>query len=123
MKTKAQGLEGAAELLKLLGNPSRLSIVRRLASSECTVATLETELGIRQPSLSQQLGELRKARIITDRRVAKNVHYALSGDRHDTITAILMALDGSPESEAPRAAPVSRDINIEHAARFGRITD
>lgn len=69
--------EALAGMLKLLGNANRLSIVCLLAQGERTVAEIETTLGIRQPSLSQQLGVLREGGLIRAERAAKTVTYAL----------------------------------------------
>lgn len=70
-----------ADLLKLLGNPQRLMIACLLAEGECAVSEIEARLGIRQPSLSQQLGALREAGVIQGRREAKAVIYHLADDR------------------------------------------
>jgi DNA-binding transcriptional ArsR family regulator len=66
------------ELLRALANPNRLMIVCTLVKGERSVAQLEGELGIRQPTLSQQLGALRAAGIVQTRRDAKHVVYRLA---------------------------------------------
>ena len=67
-----------AETFKMLGNANRLKIVVFLAQGERSVGELETALQIHQPTLSQQLGELREAGLIRGRRVAKAAFYALT---------------------------------------------
>jgi DNA-binding transcriptional ArsR family regulator len=69
--------EQLAGWLKLLANANRLQIVGLLAQGERTVAEIEAALGIRQPSLSQQLGVLREGGLIRAERQAKTVVYAL----------------------------------------------
>ncbi len=81
--------EKVAELLKLLGNPQRLMIACLLAEGELAVSEIESRLGIRQPSLSQQIGALREAGIIQGRREAKAVIYHLADGR---AAALLTAL-------------------------------
>ncbi|MBW4022186.1 MAG: winged helix-turn-helix transcriptional regulator [Proteobacteria bacterium] len=81
--------EKVAELLKLLGNPQRLMIACLLAEGELAVGEIESRLGIRQPSLSQQIGALREAGIIQGRREAKAVIYHLADGR---AAALLTAL-------------------------------
>ena len=71
----------ASDLLKSIANPHRLSIVCMLLEGERSVAELETELGIRQPTLSQQLGELRDAGILASRRAGKHVIYRVADNR------------------------------------------
>jgi DNA-binding transcriptional ArsR family regulator len=69
--------ESLAGWLKLLANANRLQIVGLLTGGERTVAEIEAALGIRQPSLSQQLGVLREGGLIRAERRAKTVVYAL----------------------------------------------
>lgn len=79
----------ASDLLKSIANPNRLSIVCLLLEGERSVAELESELGIRQPTLSQQLGELRDAGIVATRREAKHVFYRVADQRAARIIATL----------------------------------
>jgi DNA-binding transcriptional ArsR family regulator len=79
----------AADLLKSIANPNRLSIVCMLLEGERSVAELEAELGIRQPTLSQQLCELREAGIVTTRRKAKHVIYRVADARAGRVIATL----------------------------------
>jgi DNA-binding transcriptional ArsR family regulator len=72
--------EAVAEVLKLLGNPQRLLIACLLCEGEYAVSEIEAKLGIHQPSLSQQLGALREAKVIEGRREAKAVIYRLADE-------------------------------------------
>jgi DNA-binding transcriptional ArsR family regulator len=71
----------ASDLLKSIANPNRLSIVCMLLEGERSVTELETELGIRQPTLSQQLCALREAGVVACRREAKHVIYRVADRR------------------------------------------
>jgi DNA-binding transcriptional ArsR family regulator len=71
----------AAELFRTLAHPMRLTILCRLLEGELSVSGLESELGLKQPSLSQQLGILREANLVTTRREAKSVFYSLTDRR------------------------------------------
>ena len=73
-----QRIHAASELLKSLANRHRLMIVCTLIEGERSVADLETALGIRQPTLSQQLASLREAGIVAARRQAKSVFYKIA---------------------------------------------
>ena len=50
----------ACALLKVLAHTDRLVLLCRLAQGEFCVSELESDLGIRQPTLSQQLGAPRR---------------------------------------------------------------
>jgi len=68
----------ACELMKVLANPDRLLICCQLSQQEMCVGELESSLGIVQPTLSQQLGVLRNAGLVTTRREGKNIFYKLT---------------------------------------------
>lgn len=68
----------AAALLKTLSHPVRLMLACALVEREYAVGELEEQLGIRQPTLSQQLGVLRTAGIVETRREAKQIFYRLT---------------------------------------------
>jgi DNA-binding transcriptional ArsR family regulator len=82
----------ASDLLRLLGNANRLAIVCFLMEQESTVSQLEDELGIRQPTLSQQLTELRDAGIIEGRRDGKNVIYRVVDDKSTELVQLLRGM-------------------------------
>lgn len=68
----------AAILLKALANPDRLLLLCNLVESECNVSGLETLTGIRQPTLSQQLGVLREEGLVDTRRDGKFIFYRIA---------------------------------------------
>ena len=76
----------ASDFLKVLGNENRLIILCALSKYELKVGEMEQLLGIRQPTLSQQLARLRAKDLVHTRRVAKEVFYSLaSSDAQKTI--------------------------------------
>nr|WP_294523173.1 metalloregulator ArsR/SmtB family transcription factor [uncultured Rhodopila sp.] len=106
----------AADLLRALAHPMRLQILCRLLDGEASVATLESELGLKQPNLSQQLGQLREARLVATRREAKSIVYSLSDGRvravldavaaatHETPIAPVRTALARPAAGVPAAA-------------------
>ncbi|MBS7791619.1 metalloregulator ArsR/SmtB family transcription factor [Roseococcus sp. SDR] len=81
--------EVAAEFLRALAHPMRLRILCRLLDGELAVAGFESELGLRQPNLSQQLAALREAGLVTTRRESKSIIYSLADRR---VAGVLEAL-------------------------------
>lgn len=67
----------AEQLLKVLANPDRLMLLCQLSHGERNVGELEALLGIRQPTLSQQLGVLRREGLVETRRDGKQIHYRI----------------------------------------------
>lgn len=70
----------AAGLLKSLANPDRLLLLCQLVEVERSVTELESLTGIRQPTLSQQLGVLRNEGLVTTRRDGKWVYYRIASE-------------------------------------------
>ncbi|NKC11623.1 MAG: metalloregulator ArsR/SmtB family transcription factor [Gammaproteobacteria bacterium] len=79
----AESAEEAVGLLKVLANKDRLMVLCILSEGERCVSELETELQIRQPTLSQQLARLRSDNLVETRREGKVIYYRLA-DSHAT---------------------------------------
>jgi ArsR family transcriptional regulator len=82
----------------------RLQILCRLLDGELAVAGFESELGLKQPNLSQQLGHLREAELVTTRREAKSIYYRLSDERVRVILDALRRVMGTAGAGAPKPA-------------------
>lgn len=70
----------ASQLLKSLSHPDRLLLLCQLTQGEYCVSELERLIGVGQPSLSQQLGILRKDELVTTRREGKQIYYRIASD-------------------------------------------
>lgn len=79
----------ACRLLKVLSNPDRLLILCRLAEGELSVGQLEESLGIRQPTLSQQLTVLREEALVATRREGKHIHYRIDSPQALAVMQVL----------------------------------
>ncbi len=73
-----QAAEQAVGTMKLMANEDRLLLLCQLAQTEMCVGELESELDIHQPTLSQQLGVLRKEGVVETRRDGKNIFYRVA---------------------------------------------
>ncbi|MFC6635424.1 ArsR/SmtB family transcription factor [Microbulbifer taiwanensis] len=82
----------AAQMLRSLGNRDRLLLLCLLSQAELNVGQLETRLDIRQPSLSQQLGVLRREGLVATRREGKHVYYRVADQRVLTMLRTLYQL-------------------------------
>ncbi len=79
----------AVAFIKKLGNADRLKLLCRLARGECHVGQLESECGVRQPTLSQQLGILRRSGLVVCRKQGKQMIYRLADGPVMEIMAVL----------------------------------
>jgi DNA-binding transcriptional ArsR family regulator len=77
-----------AELFKALAHPARIRILEVLTSAEHSVSDLQPLVGIEASHLSQQLGVLRRARLVVTRKDGASVIYSL----RDPQTAELLAV-------------------------------
>jgi ArsR family transcriptional regulator len=78
-----------SRLLKTLSNPDRLMLLCRLSQGEARVGALEAELGILQPTLSQQLTVLRTQGLVATRREGKHIHYRVRSPRALAVLGVL----------------------------------
>lgn len=67
-----------AELFKALGHPARVRVLEVLTGGEHAVSDLQPLVGIESSHLSQQLGVLRRAGLVTNRKEGSSVIYTLS---------------------------------------------
>jgi ArsR family transcriptional regulator, virulence genes transcriptional regulator len=69
--------ENAARFLRALANEQRLMLLCNLLDGPLTVGELNARVPLSQSALSQHLGVLREAGVVTTERQAQNVIYAL----------------------------------------------
>ena len=82
----------AVSALRVLANEDRLLLLCQLAQGEMCVGDLEERLGIRQPTLSQQLGVLRNEGVLETRRQGKNIFYRVADPSLLEVLAVLYRL-------------------------------
>ncbi len=97
-----------AEKLRVFAQPQRLMILSCLLRGERTVSDLGEVTGITQPALSQQLAALRRADLVSTRKDAKQVWYALADDGVTTcVSTMEMIFCGNqppPDGQQPIAS-------------------
>lgn len=68
----------AAQVLKLLGDKTRLTIVSVLQKQECCVCELVELFEMSQPSISQHLRKLKDAGLVAEERKGQWIYYSLN---------------------------------------------
>lgn len=89
LQTMQSNAARACRLMKALSNPDRLMVLCRLSQGELSVGEIETALGIRQPTLSQQLTVLREEELVLTRRDGKNIYYRIASDEALAVIQVL----------------------------------
>jgi len=96
------GAAQAADFLKALANENRLLILCHLSEGEMSVSELESALGLRQPTLSQQLARLRTDELVNTRRDGKTIYYSLASEEVGKLLELMYNLFCSAEAKAAR---------------------
>ena len=82
-----ENLEKAANMLKAIAHPMRISIIGCLEDGQkLTVTEIHKQLGIEQATASHHLGILRDKGVLVSKREGKNIYYFL---KHETLKVLL----------------------------------
>ncbi|WP_434512751.1 ArsR/SmtB family transcription factor [Desulfitobacterium sp. AusDCA] len=90
MEKVTEELEELAELLKAIGHPVRLCIVRGLMEHSCNVSRIQECLSLPQPTVSKHVGILREKGIIKGYRTGQEIIYKLVNKDVKKIVSVLM---------------------------------
>lgn len=89
--------EQASALLKALANRHRLLVVCQLLEGERSVGELAERLGIRDSTVSQHLALMRKDGLVTTRRDAQTIWYAIASPEARAVIETLYRLYCKPQ--------------------------
>jgi ArsR family transcriptional regulator len=70
-----------AEFFKAMAHPARIRMLELLCDGELSVGELTDELGLEGSHVSQQLGVLRRANLVSSRKEGTTVIYSLADRR------------------------------------------
>jgi ArsR family transcriptional regulator len=84
-----QFLEKVAEKFRMLGDPTRLSILRALMSGEKNVGSVVTETGQNQANVSKHLKMLADAGMVRRRKDGLQVFYSLNDPLIETLCTLV----------------------------------
>ncbi len=96
----------ATDFLKALAHENRLMILCILAEGEKSVTELEQMLGLRQPTVSQQLARLRADGMVATRRTGKTINYRLASNEARVVIGALYELFCRDESDPTKTSCV-----------------
>lgn len=92
MRAMERAADDASELMGALAHRDRLKILCQLTHGSLCVSDIEEATGIRQPSLSQQLGILRSLGLVEGERDGKFIHYSIASREAARVIALLFEL-------------------------------
>lgn len=70
-------IDRGAQLLKLLGDPTRLTILKLLQTHDCCVCEFVAIFKMSQPNISQHIRKLKDAGLLIERRCGQWIFYSL----------------------------------------------
>src|SRR6476620_9823958 len=73
--------DGNAGVFRALADPTRRQILQDLRAGELAAGDIASRFTISGPSISRHLSILKAAGLVTERRDANRIHYALVEDR------------------------------------------
>ena len=73
-------IQKTAHVLKLLGEKTRLTMMKPLQSNECCVCELTTLFDMSQPAISQHLRKMKDAGILQETRRGQWIFYSMNPD-------------------------------------------
>lgn len=97
---KAIVIQRASQLMKLLGDPTRLTMLKLLKSHECCVCEFVEIFNMSQPAISQHLRKLRDIDLVKEERRGQWIFFSLNQDHEDYpfIQSILQQLPEQNDS-------------------------
>src|SRR3954464_4304909 len=91
-------------LLRLLADSTRLRLLLLLEQEELSVVELQQILGMGQSRISSHLAQLKRAGVVADRRVGKNVYYGANHNGQKAKRERVAALTPLLVTELPAGA-------------------
>src|SRR5699024_4405058 len=92
-------LNKAALVLKLLGDTTRLTMLKILDTHDCCVCELEEIFKVSRPSISRRLRRLRHVALIEDERRAQCIFYSINkaNEYYPFVESVLKQLTSQDE--------------------------
>lgn len=89
-----EGLEQMSNTLKLLGDKTRLTIMKLVDEQECCVCELVDIFKASQPSISQHLRKLKDAGLVKENRKGQWIFYSVNPDskQNELIRSLLSSI-------------------------------
>lgn len=99
VKTKEIEIEKASIVLKLLGDKTRLAMMKLLEKNECCVCEFVEIFGISQSAISQHLRKLRDVGLVKENRKGQWIFYSLNknSDMYEMVLHILEFIPNQDE--------------------------
>ncbi len=107
----------ASSLLGVMANEKRLHILDVLRQHETPVGSLAVQVGLSQSALSQHLGKLGRARLVTTRRDSQTIFYSCKSLRVRLLLKALYEISGVEDLPREPSLLEAETLHLDLAAR------
>ncbi|MCM3638228.1 metalloregulator ArsR/SmtB family transcription factor [Sporosarcina luteola] len=104
-------MQRASQLLKLLGDRTRLTMMKLLQSHECCVCEFVEIFKMSQPAISQHLRKLRDIELVKEERRGQWVFFSIN-ESHEDFPFIQSILEHLPEQNASIADLEAQGLRV-----------
>ena len=91
-------LDKASSVLKLMGDKTRLSMLKLLQKNECCVCEFVALFNVSQSAISQHLRKLKDVGLVNENRKGQWIFYSLN-TKHETYEFVQNLLDYIPDQD------------------------
>ena len=104
-------MQRASQLLKLLGDQTRLTMMKLLQSHECCVCEFVAIFNMSQPAISQHLRKLRDIELVKEERKGQWIFFSIN-ENHEDYPFIQSILEQLPEQNESIAELEAQGLRI-----------
>ncbi|KXH78327.1 metalloregulator ArsR/SmtB family transcription factor [Sporosarcina sp. HYO08] len=104
-------MQRASQLLKLLGDQTRLTMMKLLKSHECCVCEFVEIFKMSQPAISQHLRKLRDIELVKEERRGQWIFYSIN-ENHEDFPFIQNILEHLPDQNKSIAELEAQGLRI-----------
>ena len=104
-------LQRASQLLKLLGDPTRLTMMKLLKSHECCVCEFVEIFKMSQPAISQHLRKLRDIELVKEERRGQWIFFSIN-ENHEDYLFVQSILEQLPEQNESIAELEAQGLRV-----------
>jgi len=104
-------MQRASQLLKLLGDQTRLTMMKLLKSHECCVCEFVEIFNMSQPAISQHLRKLRDIQLVKEERRGQWIFFSINTS-HEDYPFINSILEHLPEQNEAIAALEAQGLRV-----------
>ncbi|CAM3205663.1 metalloregulator ArsR/SmtB family transcription factor [Filibacter tadaridae] len=111
IETELIDMQRASQLLKLLGDKTRLTMMKLLQSHECCVCEFVEIFNMSQPAISQHLRKLKDIELVKEQRKGQWIFYSINKG-HEDYPLIQSILGHLPEQKDSIAELEAQGLRI-----------